>query len=212
MPPTRLGGTAVELYEYAAMDAVGLRDLMRTGEVTAAEVQATARAAIELVNPDLNALTFPLFDEPQEYDAEGPLAGVPFLVKDSSPFARGVPFTLGSRAVRGAVAAEDHELMSRFRSAGLATLGQTTAPELSLSFATESRRYGVTRNPWALDRGVGGSSGGAAALVSAGAVPVGHGNDGAGSLRIPAASCGVVGLKPSRGRTPRTVALSPPAR
>ncbi|TJY70498.1 amidase [Arthrobacter sp. CAU 1506] len=184
---------------------------MLRGELTAEEVVECARAAVESVNPDLNALTSPLLDEPQEYDADGCLAGVPLLVKDSSPFARGMPFSLGSRAIRGAVATQDHQLMTRFRSAGLATLGQTTAPELSLSFATESRRYGVTRNPWALDRGVGGSSGGAAALVAAGAVPLAHGNDGAGSLRIPAASCGVIGLKPSRGRTPRTATLSAPA-
>src|SRR5205814_1680152 len=86
--------------------------------------------------------------------------------------------------------------------AGLVTLGQTTAPEFGLSFATESKRYGITRNPWAPDRGVGGSSGGAAALVAARAVPLAHGNDGAGSIRIPAACCGLVGLKPTRGRTP----------
>jgi amidase len=91
--------------------------------------------------------------------------------------------------------------MQRFRRAGLAAIGQTCAPELSMSFATESRRYGVTRNPWDLERGAGGSSGGAAALVAAGGVPVAHGSDGAGSIRIPAACCGVVGLKPSRGRT-----------
>jgi amidase len=96
----------------------------------------------------------------------------------------------------------DHDLMTRFRAAGLVILGQTTAPELGLSFSTEPLRYGPTGNPWAAERGVGGSSGGAAALVAAGAVPLAHGNDGAGSLRIPASCCGVVGLKPSRGRTP----------
>jgi amidase len=127
---------------------------------------------------------------------------VPFLVKDSGPFARGVPFALGSRSIRGATAMVDHDLMTRFRAAGLVTLGQTTAPELGLSFATESALHGVTRNPWDLARGTGGSSGGAAALVAAGAVPLAHGNDGGGSIRIPAACCGLVGLKPSRGRTP----------
>ena len=207
----RPGGAALEPYEYALLDAVGLRGLMLSGELTAGEVVKCARAAIESVNPELNALTLPLLDEPQQYDAGGCFSGVPFLVKDSSPFARGMPFTLGSRAIRGAVAGQDHPLMTGFRSAGLAVLGQTTAPELSLSFATESRRYGVTRNPWALEKGVGGSSGGSAALVAAGAVPLAHGNDGAGSLRIPAACCGVVGLKPSRGRTPRTAVLSAPA-
>jgi amidase len=192
----------VELYEYASLDAVGLRELIRSGAVSAAEVEAVARRAIETVNGDLNALTQPVFESPLGYDADGPLGGVPFLIKDSGPFARGVSFTLGSRSIRRAVAAVDHELMARFRAAGLATLGQTTAPEFGLSFATESVRYGRTRNPWALERGAGGSSGGSAALVAAGAVPLAHGNDGAGSLRVPASCCGLVGLKPSRGRTP----------
>lgn len=161
-----------------------------------------AREAIESVNPDLNGLTQPLFDWALDHDANGPFGGVPFLIKDSGPFARGISFALGSRAIRGAVASVDHELMTRFRAAGLTTLGQTTAPEFGLSFATESIRHGVTRNPWDLERGVGGSSGGSAALVAAGAVPMAHGNDGGGSVRVPASCCGVVGLKPSRGRTP----------
>ncbi|MFC9788530.1 amidase [Rhodococcus sp. NPDC127528] len=192
----------MELYEYAGLDAVGLRALIRTGEVTAAEVEALARRALAAADADLNALTLPLFEPALTSAPDGPLAGVPLVVKDSGPFARGIPFTLGSRALRGAVAGVDHEMMSRFRAAGLVTLGQTTAPELGLSFATETVRYGPTRNPWAPDRGVGGSSGGSAALVAAGAVPLAHGNDGAGSLRVPASCCGLVGLKPSRGRTP----------
>ncbi len=168
--------------------------------MSAAEVEEAARGAIRSVADDLGALTQPLFETPLAHDADGPLGGVPFVIKDSGPFARGVPFAFGSRAIHG-VADADHELMSRFRRAGLAALGQTCAPELSLNFATESRRYGVTRNPWNLERGVGGSSGGAAALVASGAVPVAHGSDGAGSIRIPAACCGIVGLKPSRGTT-----------
>jgi amidase len=192
----------MELYEYAALDATALHELICTRQVSPAEVEAVGRRAIETVNGDLNALTQPLFESALEHNPDGPLGGVPFLIKDSGPFARGVTFTLGSRSIRGATAAVDHELMVRFRAAGLATLGQTTAPELGLSFATESLRYGPTRNPWALERGVGGSSGGSAALVAAGAVPLAHGNDGAGSLRIPASACGLVGLKVSRGRTP----------
>lgn len=188
--------------EYANLDAVGLRELIRAGQVSAAEVEAAARDAIELVNAELNALAVPLFEPALEYEPAGPLGGVPFLIKDSGPFARGVPFTLGSRSLRGAIAMDDHDLMTRFRAAGLVALGQTTAPELGLSFATEPVLSGPTRNPWALDRGAGGSSGGAAALVAAGAVPLAHGNDGAGSVRVPASCCGLVGLKPSRGRTP----------
>src|SRR5262249_35591647 len=149
--------TAVELDEYASLDAVGLRALIRSGEVTATEVETVAREAIERVNTDLNALTLPLFEPALEHAPDGPLAGVPFVIKDSGPFARGVPFAFGSRSIRGAVALLDHDMMTRFRAAGLVTLGQTTTPELGLSFATEPVRYGPTRNPWALDRGVGGS-------------------------------------------------------
>jgi amidase len=191
----------VELDEYARQDAVGLRGLIAAGEVSAAEVEAVARRALNLADAEVNGLALPLFSPALDHADDGPFAGVPFLIKDSGPMARGVPFFCGSRSLNGIVAAHDHYLMSRFRAAGLVTLGLTTAPELGLSFATESVRYGPTRNPWCLDRGVGGSSGGAAALVAAGAVPIAHANDGAGSIRIPASCCGLVGLKPSRGRT-----------
>ncbi|MFD3455394.1 amidase [Streptomyces sp. NPDC058691] len=192
----------MEPHEYAEQDAVGLRELIRAGEVTAAEVETVARRALAEAGAELNALTLPLFDPAPAHVADGPLAGVPFVVKDGGPFVKGVPFTLGSRAVRGAVADADHDLMGRFRDAGLVALGQSTAPEFGLSFATEPLRYGPTRNPWDPARGVGGSSGGAAALVAAGAVPLAHANDAGGSIRIPASCCGLVGLKPSRGRTP----------
>ncbi|WP_412543558.1 amidase family protein [Longispora sp. K20-0274] len=189
-------------HEYARHDALGLRDLIRAGEVSAAEVEAAARAALESADARLNGLALPLFEPALAHAADGPLAGVPFLIKDGGPFAEGVPFFVGSRAVPGPRAHHDTDLMGRFRSAGLVTLGLTTVPEMLLSFATESARYGVTRNPWDPARGAGGSSGGAAALVAAGAVPLAHGNDGAGSLRVPASCCGLVGLKPSRGRVP----------
>ena len=189
-------------HEYASHDAVGLRDLVRAGDVTAAEVEAAARRAIEFANAEVNGLALPLFASALDHAPDGPFAGVPFLIKDSGPMAKGVPFFLGSRAIPGVVAPFDTDLMTRFRAAGLATLGLTTVPELVISFSTESLRYGPTRNPWDLSRGVGGSSGGAAALVAAGAVPIAHGNDGAGSVRVPASCCGLVGLKPSRGRTP----------
>lgn len=192
----------MELHEYAGLDAVGLRQLIRSREVSAAEVEAVARRALQYAHADLNALTLPLFEPALDHELDGPLGGVPFVIKDSGPFARGVPFSLSSRSIRGALAAVDHDLMTRFRAAGLVTLGQTTAPEMGLSFSTEPVKHGPTRSPWALDRGVGGSSGGSAALVAAGAVPIAHGNDGAGSLRVPASCCGLVGLKPSRGRTP----------
>ena len=190
------------LDEYACVDAVGLADLIRAGDVSAAEVEASAREALDAVNAEVNGLALPLFSPALTGAADGPLAGVPFLIKDSGPMAAGVAFSLGSRSLPGVVAAHDSDLMTRFRNAGLRTLGLTTVPEMAMSFSTESVKHGPTRNPWDLARGAGGSSGGAAALVAAGAVPIAHGNDGAGSIRIPAACCGLVGLKPSRGRTP----------
>ncbi|MEV6985351.1 amidase family protein [Sphaerisporangium sp. NPDC051017] len=189
-------------HEYAGYDAIGLRDLIRTGEVTATEVEAAARDALQKANAEVNGLALPLFTPALAHAPDGPLAGVPFLIKDSQPMAEGVPFGLGSRALRHVPARHDNDLMTRFRAAGLVTLGVTTVPEMGLSFSTEPVKHGPARNPWDLARGVGGSSGGAAALVAAGAVPVAHGNDGAGSVRVPASCCGLVGVKPSRGRTP----------
>ncbi|NRQ30975.1 amidase [Nonomuraea sp. NN258] len=193
----------MDLHDYATYDAVGLRELISAGDVTAAEVETAARQALAEVNPRLNALALPVFEPALGHAADGPFTGVPFLIKDHGPVAEGVPFFLGSRSLpAGVVPGHDTDLMARFRAAGLVTLGLTTAPEMSLSFATESVRFGVTRNPWHPERGAGGSSGGAAALVAAGAVPVAHASDGAGSIRVPASCCGLVGLKPSRGRLP----------
>jgi amidase len=190
----------MELHEYASYDAVGLRDLIKAGEVTADQVEAAAREALQVVNAEVNGLALPAFSPALAHAEDGPFTGVPFLIKDHGPVAKGVPFFLGSRSLQGVAGRHDSDLMARFRAAGLVTLGLTTAPEMAISFSTESVKYGPTRNPWDLERGVGGSSGGAAALVAAGAVPVAHGSDGAGSIRVPASCCGLVGLKPSRGR------------
>ncbi|MFI6595062.1 amidase [Nonomuraea sp. NPDC050536] len=190
----------MDIHEYASHDAIGIRELIGSGEVTAGEVEAAARQALAAVNEQVNGLAMPVFSPALEHAEDGPLAGVPFLIKDHGPVAAGVPFFLGSRAIPGVVPRHDTELMARFRAAGLVTLGLTTVPELCLSFSTEPVKHGPTRNPWDLTRGAGGSSGGAAALVAAGAVPVAHASDGSGSTRIPASCCGLVGLKPSRGR------------
>jgi amidase len=192
----------VQVSEYAHYDATGIRELVRSREVGAGEIEDVARRALEAADAVVGGLAQPLFDPALAHAADGPLAGVPFLIKDSGPMARGVEFSIGSRSLRGIRAQHDSELMTRFRAAGLVTLGVTRVPELAISFATEPVKHGPTRNPWDLRRGAGGSSGGAAALVAAGAVPLAHGNDGAGSLRVPASCCGLVGLKPSRGRTP----------
>ena len=126
----------------------------------------------------MNGLALRLFSPALSRAADGPLAGVPFLIKDSGPMAAGVPFSLGSRSIRKAVARRDTDLMARFRAAGLVTLGLTTVPEMVISFSTESVRHGPTRNPRDAERGAGGSSGGPAALAAAGAVPLALGNEG----------------------------------
>jgi amidase len=192
----------VNLSEYARYDATGLAELIRTGQVGAAEVQAVARAAIELVKAKLNAVVDAPFDAALDYAAQGPFAGVPFAIKDLGVHAADIPFAMGSRLARNVRLPYDSELMARFRRAGLATLARTTTPEFGLSPSTEPVATGPTRNPWDLARTTGGSSGGSAALVAAGALPLAHGGDGGGSLRTPASCCGLVGLKPSRGRTP----------
>ena len=191
--------------EYAAHDAVGLAGLVRNKEVAAVELVAAAIRRAEAVNPAINAIV-ERFDEAARRQAaghlEGPLAGVPWAVKDLYHAIEGARLSNGSRAWRDNVAAADSELVSRFRAAGLLILFTSTSPELGLSVTTESALHGATRNPWNLERSSGGSSGGAAALVAAGVLPAAHATDGGGSIRTPASCCGLVGLKVSRGRTP----------
>ncbi|UNZ21155.1 amidase [Streptomyces sp. 891-h] len=186
--------------EYVNFDAVGLAELVAKGEVTPAELQAAAREAAQAVNPQINAIveTWPTDDEPDPGGA--PLAGVPFLIKDIGVSMAGRRMELGSRLAAGNVARADSSLMQRFRRAGLVTFGRTATPEMAYSITTEPVLYGATRNPWNLERSAGGSSGGAGAAVAAGVVPIAHGTDAAGSLRIPAACNGLFGLKPTRGR------------
>jgi amidase len=198
----------MNLNEYASQDATGLATLIRSGEVSAAEVQKVARQAIEAVNPKINALAAPLFDKPLDYNASGPFAGVPFAIKDIVCHAANVPTRFGSRMIPASFAFPyDTELMKRWRAAGLATMGISTTPEFGFNSNTAALAYGTTKNPWNTERSPGGSSGGAAALVASRALPVAHANDGGGSIRIPAGICGVVGLKPTRGR----VSLGPDA-
>lgn len=188
--------------EYCDYDATGLAQLIRSRQVSAAEVQQAAREAILRADDRLNAVVGEPFEQPLAYSENGPFAGVPFVVKDLVCHPAGVPQRAGTRMTGDGVRF-DHDtfLMARFRAAGLATLAITTTPELGFNANTEALAYGSTCNPWDLSRSPGGSSGGTAALVAAGAVPVGHANDGGGSIRIPASCCGLVGLKPTRGRT-----------
>ncbi len=190
--------------EYLELDGVELARLVRSGEASPREILSEAIARSESVNPSINAIVRPLFDEAAERSGEdfsGPFAGVPFLIKDLAAIA-GVPCSMGSRLFDGYVPTQDAELVARFRAAGFNFFGNSNTPEVGLAATTESVRLGACRNPWNLDHTPGGSSGGAAAAVAAGIVPVAHASDGGGSIRIPASCCGLVGLKPSRGRTP----------
>ncbi|MER5673608.1 amidase [Pseudonocardia alni] len=188
--------------EYAELDATALAALIRDGEVTAEEVARTATEALAAVQPAVNGLVDGPFDSPLDHAADGPFAGVPFGLKDLIAHAAGVPTRSGTRLLGdGVPMPTDTHLMARFRRAGFATLGLTATPELGFNANTEAVATGSVRNPWDLSRSPGGSSGGSAALVAARALPVAHANDGGGSIRIPAAACGLVGLKPSQGRT-----------
>jgi amidase len=192
--------------EYASYDGLGLAELVRRGEVTPAELVEIALAAIEQVNPRVNAV-IALLREDAEAEARGPLpagpfTGVPFLLKDLGVNCRGAPMAMGSRLFAGMVSPIDTEHMARFRRAGLIALGKTNTPEFGLNLSTEPVSHGPTRNPWDLGRIAGGSSGGSAAAVAARVVPLAHGNDGGGSLRVPGSCCGVFALKPTRGRNP----------
>jgi amidase len=189
----------------AADDAIGTSDAadllarLRRREVSAEELAAAARARIAAVEPALNAVVMPVHANPVRADAQAPLAGIPTVLKDNEYLA-GYPSTQGSWAVPDTPADHTSPFLEQYLGLGLVPLAKTTMPEFGLTATTESPRYGATRNPWDTGRSVGGSSGGSAALVAAGAVPIGHANDGGGSIRIPAACCGLVGLKPSRGR------------
>jgi amidase len=191
--------------EYATFDGVGLAELVRKREVTPAELVEAAIARVERHNPKINAVVYEAFEEARaKADAlpDGPFRGVPFLVKDLLIAVTGWPRTSGSRFCRGVVDVEDSGLMRRYRESGVATIGKTNLSEFGIAGTTEGQLYGPCRNPWNLDHIVGGSSGGAAAAVAAGIVPMAHGGDGRGSIRIPASCCGLVGLKPTRDRSP----------
>ncbi len=184
--------------EYAALDGLALAALIARGEVTAQEVKEAALRAIAAVNPQVNAV-IECWDDATT-PSSGPFAGVPFLVKDIVGATAGRRNELGSRLAAGCVSGEDSHLMTRFSAAGLTTIGRTTTPEMGTSTTTESVAAGPTRNPWNPALNAGGSSGGSAAAIAAGMVPIAHATDGGGSIRVPAAFNGLFGIKPSRGR------------
>lgn len=182
-----------------------LAALVRSGELGARELVAASLERIDELQPQINAFTHVAHESALATAAEisagdpRPFAGVPIAIKDNRPV-KGMPLTMCSDLYGDFVPQHDAFLVRRLRAAGFVIVGKTALPEMGILPTTESRRNGPTRNPWALDRTPGGSSGGAAAAVAAGMVPIAHGNDGGGSTRIPAACCGLVGLKPARGR------------
>ena len=189
---------------YAESDALRLAELVRTRQVGALEVVDTAISVIEALNPRLNAVVIKTFDIARkvalEPPAGAPFAGVPFLLKDIGSLWKGTRMTAGLSYRKDFVCDNDSELARRVKAAGFAMLGRTNVPENGWCIATESKLYGPALNPWNSSVTPGGSSGGAGAAVASRMVPIAEGTDGGGSIRVPAACCGVVGLKPSRGR------------
>ena len=196
----------ISLNDYSSYDGLGLAALVARKEVTAKELLEAALAGVAKVNPKINAVLQTL---PEMAAAEiaarastGPFAGVPFAIKELVLHAKNVRLDSGCRLAQGAVPEADTELMARFRRAGLVLMGTTQTPELGYNPTTETVLHGPVHNPWDLGRSAGGSSGGSGAAVAAGILPVAHANDGGGSIRIPASCNGLVGLKPTRDRTP----------
>lgn len=194
------------LKEYKTYDGIGLKELVAKGEVHPKEIVTTAIEHIEALNPELNAVVHTRFDraleEAEQIDPDRPLAGIPILLKDNTQGIAGEKLTHGSRLFQNYRPKRDSEYANRLQKAGAIVLGFTNVPEFSLMGITEPKMYGPTRNPWNTDYTPGGSSGGSGAAVAAGMVPFAGANDGGGSIRIPAAYCGLFGLKPTRGRTP----------
>jgi len=196
-----------KLDELAFLDATAQAELVRRGEVNAIELVEAAIERIERLNPAINAVITPMYEEARAAAAgelpDGPFKGVPFLLKDLLADYAGVRTCEGSAFLLGRyVPDHDSELVSRHKRAGLIVVGKTNTPEFGLVPTTEPHLFGPSRNPWDTGRTTGGSSGGSAAAVAAGIVPMAHGNDGGGSIRIPASCCGLFGLKPTRGRNP----------
>jgi amidase len=190
--------------EYGNYDGLGLAELVTAKKISAAELMDEAIGRAEALNPKLNAIIFKDYDRARAAAnapvTGGKFTGVPFLLKDIFGMAEGMPTRQAARFIPPIPWFQDSTLVARFKAAGLIPFGKTNVPEFGLVPTTESKLYGAAHNPWNLERSTGGSSGGSAAAVAAGIVPLAHANDGGGSIRIPASCCGLVGLKPTRGR------------
>jgi len=194
----------MNLAEFARYDGLGLAGLVASKEVSPRELAKTAAQAIAAANPAVNAVveTYPdrIDDLDEKRLGKGPFRGVPFLIKDVYGHEAGRKIELGSRLCKGMVGLQDTYLVELFRAAGVNIIGRSAAPEYSMSGTTESALHGNTSTPWRHGYSAGGSTGGGMAAVISGMVPIAHGSDIGGSIRIPASLCGGVGLKPSRGR------------
>ena len=194
------------MQDYSSHDAIGLAQLVRSGDVSAPELVEGAIGQVERLDGAINAVVYRDFDRARALAAgllpDGPFTGVPFLVKDFGIGVAGWPCTSGSRFCADVVDAEDTGLTRRYREAGVVMLGRGASSEYGIVGNVETSLFGATRNPWNPEHIAGGSSGGSAAAVAAGIVPMAHASDGLGSIRIPAACCGLVGMKPTRNRVP----------
>lgn len=195
-----------EFKEYDQYDAIGLGELVNRKEISPDELLDEAVKRMESLNPKLNAVVTSMVDIAKKTIAaglpEGIFKGVPFLIKDGLTSYKGVRMTNGSKAYKNHIPDYDSEIVTRFKKSGLVIFGKTNMPEFGLMGVTEPELFGPCRNPWNIDHTPGGSSGGASSVVASGIVPMASGNDGGGSIRIPASCCGLFGLKPSRGRNP----------
>jgi amidase len=198
--------TAMAFADYDAYDATGLAHLVRRKDVSPLELVDAAIERIERHNPTLNAVVYKAYDEARETAKgklpDGPFKGVPFVIKDINLPVKNWPMTNGSAYLKGYVSPDDGELTKRYRASGVVLVGKTNTPEFGIPGTTEGRHLGICRNPWNPDHSSGGSSGGAASAVASGMVPMAHGSDGLGSIRIPAAQTGLVGMKPTQNRNP----------
>ena len=192
--------------EYDEFDAIGLAGLVQSKEVSSEDLLEEAIERNERVNPQTNAVVHKHYDEARELIKkglpDGPFKGVPFLLKDLHLMLTNTKLTNGSNLFKDNIADHNSTLVDRYLKAGLVIFGKTNTPEFGLTVTTEPELYGPTRNPWNLNYSSGGSSGGAASAVASGVVPFANASDGGGSIRIPASCCGLVGLKPTRARTP----------
>lgn len=190
-------------FTYWEYDGIGLAELIKNKEISTEELLEAAISRVEEINPTINAVIHKMYDKASLHNVEsGDFAGIPILLKDITQEIENEPITSGSKSLTGYNAKVDSEFVRRLRKTGVNFIGQTNVPEFALMGITEPEHYGPTRNPWNTNVTPGGSSGGSAAAVAAGLVPLAGANDGGGSIRIPASYCGLFGLKPTRGRTP----------